>query len=154
MKKLYSLLLCFLACALGAKADVVVASTTEPGNGRPEHVYTMFQGNGYYANSLTAPTHTPENYGQFAFYAVDGLEDTYYIYSYKANKWLSYTKAASYSNRVNFIAMTDDKTDGAYFKVVNGVIHQGDRVKFIATGKEYDADEVGVLKLTMSPAIQ
>ena len=119
MKKLYSLLLCFLACALGAKADVVVASTTEPGNGRPEHVYTMFQGNGYYANSLTAPTQTPENYGQFAFYAVDGLEDTYYIYSYKANKWLSYTKAASYSNRVNFIAMTDDKTDGAYFKVVN-----------------------------------
>ncbi len=39
----------------------------------------------------------------------------------------------------------------AYFKVVNGVIHKGDLVKFIATGKEYDADEVGVLKLGMSP---
>ena len=39
----------------------------------------------------------------------------------------------------------------AYFKVVNGVIRKGDHVKFIATGKEYDADEVGVLKLTMSP---
>ncbi|GAB6394432.1 MAG: elongation factor 4 [Bacteroidales bacterium] len=39
----------------------------------------------------------------------------------------------------------------AYFKVVNGVIRKGDLVKFIATGKEYDADEVGVLKLEMSP---
>jgi GTP-binding protein LepA len=39
----------------------------------------------------------------------------------------------------------------AYFKVVNGVIRKGDRVKFIATGKEYDADEVGVLKLSMNP---
>ena len=39
----------------------------------------------------------------------------------------------------------------AYFKVENGVIHKGDHVKFIATGKEYDADEVGVLKLEMSP---
>lgn len=39
----------------------------------------------------------------------------------------------------------------AYFKVVNGVIHKGDLVKFIATGKEYDADEVGVLKLELSP---
>jgi GTP-binding protein LepA len=39
----------------------------------------------------------------------------------------------------------------AYFKVVNGVIRKGDLVKFIATEKEYDADEVGVLKLTMSP---
>ncbi len=39
----------------------------------------------------------------------------------------------------------------AYFKVVNGVIRKGDHVKFIATEKEYDADEVGVLKLTMNP---
>nr|WP_311451273.1 translation elongation factor 4 [uncultured Porphyromonas sp.] len=39
----------------------------------------------------------------------------------------------------------------AYFKVVNGVIRKGDHVKFIATGKEYDADEVGVLRLDMEP---
>ena len=39
----------------------------------------------------------------------------------------------------------------AYFKVVNGVIRKGDHVKFIATGKEYDADEVGILKLDMCP---
>ena len=39
----------------------------------------------------------------------------------------------------------------AYYKVVNGTIRKGDMVKFIATEKEYDADEVGVLKLGLSP---
>lgn len=39
----------------------------------------------------------------------------------------------------------------AYFKVVNGSIKKGDFVKFFNTGKEYYADEVGVLKLNMSP---
>jgi len=39
----------------------------------------------------------------------------------------------------------------AYFKVVNGTIRQGDMVKFFNTGKEYDADEIGVLKLDMQP---
>jgi GTP-binding protein LepA len=39
----------------------------------------------------------------------------------------------------------------AYFKVVNGTMHTGDRVRFVNTGKEYDADEIGILKLDMSP---
>lgn len=39
----------------------------------------------------------------------------------------------------------------AYYKVVNGSLKTGDKVKFIATGMEYEADEVGVLKLDMSP---
>ena len=39
----------------------------------------------------------------------------------------------------------------AYFKIVNGVIHTGDKVKFFNTGKEYDADEVGILKMDMIP---
>ena len=39
----------------------------------------------------------------------------------------------------------------AYFKIVNGVIHKGDKVKFFNTGMEYDADEVGVLKMDMIP---
>jgi len=39
----------------------------------------------------------------------------------------------------------------AYFKVINGEIKKNDRVKFVATGKEYIADEVGILKLAPSP---
>ena len=40
----------------------------------------------------------------------------------------------------------------AYFKVVNGSIKPGDKVKFVSTGKEYDADEIGVLKMKMHPS--
>ena len=39
----------------------------------------------------------------------------------------------------------------AYFKVINGSIKPGDKVKFFSTGKEYDADEIGVLKMKMHP---
>ncbi|MBP5498909.1 MAG: elongation factor 4 [Muribaculaceae bacterium] len=38
-----------------------------------------------------------------------------------------------------------------YFKILNGKIHKGELVKFVNTGKEYNADEVGVLKLKLSP---
>ena len=39
----------------------------------------------------------------------------------------------------------------AYFKIENGSIRKNDFVKFVATGKEYNADEIGVLKLDMQP---
>ena len=39
----------------------------------------------------------------------------------------------------------------AYFKIVNGTIAKDDFVKFVSTGKEYHADEIGILKLDMSP---
>lgn len=39
----------------------------------------------------------------------------------------------------------------AYFKIENGTIRKNDFVKFVSTGKEYHADEIGVLKLDMSP---
>jgi len=42
----------------------------------------------------------------------------------------------------------------AYFRVMNGSLRKGDRVKFMATEKEYNADEVGVLKLDLSPRNQ
>ncbi len=39
----------------------------------------------------------------------------------------------------------------AYFKILNGEIKKGDKVKFIATGKEYLADEIGALKFKQEP---
>ncbi len=39
----------------------------------------------------------------------------------------------------------------AYYRVLNGEINKGDRVKFVNTEKEYFADEIGVLKLDLSP---
>lgn len=39
----------------------------------------------------------------------------------------------------------------AYFKIVNGTINSEDLVKFVNTGKEYEANEIGILKLDMVP---
>jgi GTP-binding protein LepA len=39
----------------------------------------------------------------------------------------------------------------AYFRVRNGVIKKGDRVRFFNTGKDYNADEIGILKMDLSP---
>jgi GTP-binding protein LepA len=39
----------------------------------------------------------------------------------------------------------------AYFRIMNGTIKKGEKVKFFATEKIYDADEIGVLKLDLSP---
>ncbi|MCQ2285259.1 MAG: translation elongation factor 4 [Bacteroidales bacterium] len=39
----------------------------------------------------------------------------------------------------------------AYFRIFNGTIKQGDFVKFLAIGKEYNADEIGVLRLQQEP---
>ncbi|ALJ00379.1 translation elongation factor 4 [Rufibacter tibetensis] len=38
-----------------------------------------------------------------------------------------------------------------YFRIMNGTLRKGDKVKFIATGKQYEADEIGVLKLNQEP---
>ncbi len=102
MKKLY-FLLAFLCCAVTQlKADVIQPSTTPY---YPEHVYTMMNANGWYANATTHGTQTAAEAGHFAFYPVSGVENAYYIYSVDNNQWLTYTKAASYSNTRNFISM-------------------------------------------------
>jgi len=39
----------------------------------------------------------------------------------------------------------------AYFKMVNGTLHKGEKVRFVNTGKEYNADEIGILQLEQVP---
>jgi GTP-binding protein LepA len=39
----------------------------------------------------------------------------------------------------------------AYYKIINGTIRKGDRVKFVSTDHEYNAEEIGVLKLKQDP---
>ncbi len=38
-----------------------------------------------------------------------------------------------------------------YYRILNGSLKKGDKVKFVSTGLEYEADEVGILKLTLEP---
>ena len=117
MKKIFSLLLAALFVSTQAYADKLTASTTLPTDGKPEHVYTMVNGNGAYVGPTTAPA-TDEN-GLFAFYAVEGVDGAYYIYSHSAKKWLGYTKAASYNNGKGFVTLSNEKVEGSYFNVNN-----------------------------------
>ena len=117
MKKIFTFLLAFTCLLTQAYADKIVVSTTTPDKGKPEHVYTMKNGNNVYVGPTTAPA-TDEN-GLFAFYAVDGVDGAYYIYSHNAKKWLGYEKAASYDNGKGFVTLHDAKVEGAYFNVNN-----------------------------------
>lgn len=76
----------------------------------PEHLFTMKNGNGVIMTSYTSPTRTPANAGKFAFYADTEKENAYFIYSVDRQKWVSYTKAGSYSNKVGFAELIDDRS--------------------------------------------
>jgi len=39
----------------------------------------------------------------------------------------------------------------AYYRVKNGIIRKGDKIKFFNTGKSYNAEEIGILKMDLSP---
>ncbi len=83
-------------------------------NSEGTHLYKIKNKRGIYMAAHSNPTQ--ENYGRFAFYAVDGEENTYKIYSYDAGLWLTYTKASGYSNGMNFVtfASTQDAANEWY----------------------------------------
>lgn len=113
-KSIFSLLGMFLMGTQLAQAGIT-ASLTLPESGKPEHVYTIKNDNDYYSNQHTAPTKDASRAAQFAFYA-GSEKDAYYLYNITAKKWVSYTKADSYSGQTGFIVLTDTKTEGACFK--------------------------------------
>ena len=114
MKKFTIFFTLLVAMATTAIADDIQVSTS---TNNPEHRYTMKNGNNLFANSNTAPTQTEANYGHFAFFAVAGVENAYYIYSVKIGKYLSYQKADSYSDGMNKITLVDAKEN--YFYITN-----------------------------------
>ena len=94
----------------------IETSSTLPSAGKPEHLYTMANAQGYYCNSTTSPTKESSNYALFAFYA-SSEDGAYYIYNATAGKWVSYDAQSSYSAQTGFVKMTADKNDAAYYKI-------------------------------------
>ena len=123
MKKIFFFLLAVMCISTQVYADKITASTTSPDKGKPEHVYIMVNGNGNYVAATTEPVVDDAENGLFAFYAVNGVDGAYYIYSYTIKKWLTYDKKATYSDGKSFIKLSDTKVEGTYFKVNN---YEGD----------------------------
>lgn len=107
-------MLALMLPCLGAMAQIQSSTSTDA----PEHLYKIKSKNGIYMAAHSNPTQT--NYGRFAFYAVDGKENTYKIYSYDANLWLTYTKASGYNNGMNFVsfAQTQESANEWYVESV------------------------------------
>lgn len=116
MRKTLLLLAMFIAfsSAQGFAADLV-ASTTLPADGTPEHVFTIKSANGNHMNGQTCPTMTYEKYGKFAFYAVKDKIDAYYIYSTTEKKWITYATADEYQSGKAFVTLGTEKDEACYF---------------------------------------
>ena len=79
----------------------------------PEHQYFITNGN----NAKVGKNAVNSNEaGCFAFYAVEGVDNAYYIYSLDEKKWFNYVKEASYGGRKNFITLSSNKDNYFYIE--------------------------------------
>lgn len=126
------------------------ASSTDPSQGRPEFAYTINNVNaidgvadyGYWNVNLYSVINSPANAASFAFYAVAGKSNTYYIYNYSAKKWVTYDLATSYNNMKGFLKLSDTKTEGCYFEITSCTkdTHSGYQMRPYASDGTIDTD--------------
>lgn len=128
------------------------ASSTDPSQGRPDFAYTINNVNvlnggvidyGYWNVNLYSVVNSPANAASFAFYAVAGKSNTYYIYNYSAKKWVTYDLAASYNNDMKgFLKLSDTKTEGCYFEITSCTndTHSGYQMRPYASDGTIDED--------------
>ena len=105
-----------VAMVTTAMAGDIVASTNEAS---PEKIFTMVSGNNASVGADAAPGD-----GRFAFFAVENVENAYYIYSVTNNKWFSYAKADSYSNGAGFVTLSDTKENYFHFEKIDNGYYQ------------------------------
>ena len=105
-----------VAFATTAMAGDIVVSTNEAS---PEKIFTMVSGNNASVGADAAPGD-----GRFAFFAVEGVENAYYIYSVTNNKWFSYAKADAYDNGTNFVTLSDAKENYFLFEKLDNGYYQ------------------------------
>lgn len=103
-------LLFLFSVLLASVAAWAQTATLEPSTNvnAPEKVYVMKSGSGYWMSSYTSPTQSRQKAAAYAFFAVDGMDNAYKIYSLNKQAWLSYTKASGYSNGTNFVKFVPD----------------------------------------------
>ena len=120
MRKKFTMLLAALFLTLGTAwaqtqtAEVQGSTTVE----KPEHQYVMKSGNDYWMAANTAPT--KHKLGRFAFFEVTETSNDandYKIYSIDLQKWVSYNKAGSYSNGMEFAKLVDSQENAQPWSV-------------------------------------
>ncbi len=117
MKKIL-LSLFALLMTVGAWAQIEVSTKIDA----PENTYSLCSKNGAYMSVGTGATQY--NIGRFAFYKADG-ENSYKIFSVDANKWVSYTVAASYGGGANKATLVDTQESAQKWSVVANASNNG-----------------------------
>ena len=111
MKKILFSLFALL-CTMGAWAQI-----------DSENTYSLCSKNGAYMSVGTGATQY--NIGRFAFYKVEGEENSYKIFSVDANKWVSYAVAESYGSGANKATLVDDQEAAQKWSVVANASNNG-----------------------------
>lgn len=152
---LFTIALFIVAATPSARADnslTLQASTTllnhDTGDA-PEHVYVIrnIQKPNVYWKADLLPSTNKRDYGLFAFYAVSGKDNAYYIYDVSAEQWLTYEvkdtygAAAKGSGSTNYIKLSKTKVEGAYFIITkatdgNGKVADGYQMAVVTTAGE------------------
>lgn len=148
---IFALLFLIGGKTLAETTATLQASSTDPSLGRPEFAYTINNVNvlsdgtldyGYWNVNLYSVVDKPANAAAFAFYAVAGKSNTYYIYNYSAKKWVTYDLATSYNSGQGFLKLSDTKTEGCYFEITSCTknTHSGYQMRPYASDGTVDAD--------------
>ena len=86
-----------------AKTVAFEASTSVD---NPEYQYFITNGNNVKVGKNAVNSNEA---GCFAFYAVEGVDNAYYIYSLDEKKWFDYDKSASYGGQKGFVKLSQEK---------------------------------------------
>ena len=153
MKKITSLLVMLCAFIGMAQAQVLPteplkASQILPSDGTPENQYYIrgTKNGGQYWTSSTVNTNNVANAGKFAFYAVPGLENCYYIYSVDTKKWVNYNKT-NRDNQKGFVEMADNFDANAYWKISEGAKQYDNTACYQLNPTVYTNNQSGVLNI-------
>lgn len=128
-KTFHSLLIVFtfftmaLQSAYADNTLTLEASTTKPGDGGPEYIYTLHNNQNpsiYWKEDLT-PTHGKSDWGSFTFYQVEGKDNAYYIYDCSMGQWLTYDVKDDYgtatkgAGKKSYIKLSETQNTQAFF---------------------------------------
>lgn len=101
-----------LTAKTNEKAPEKIKVSTNESN--PEHAFSITGGSGWH---MTGKTHArkadDKECGAFAFFAVSGKENAYYIYSITEKKWFTYGTITD--NTKDFVQLSDTKNDKCFF---------------------------------------
>ena len=153
MRKKFTMLLAALFLVMGtAWAQTVTeelkASQILPSMGTPENLFYVkgTKSDGQYWTNTTVNTNNQSNAGKFAFYAVPGLEDCYYIYSVDAGKWVNYNKN-NRNNQKNFVEVADNFDANAYWKITAATKKNGGQACYQMQPTVYTTNQGGTLNI-------